>query len=251
MAARAARAAHADIAPPDRETHARLIEEARKLFAAHGFRRVTVREICAAAQANVAAINYHFGGKYGLYREVLDEAIAVMRETSESAMAAGAGGSSEERLRAFIRVFLQRVGSGGSPWIRQLMAHEMAEPTEALDEVIRAAIAPRITYMGHLVAEILGVDVDDERVLRCVLSVQSQFHTAMANPVSKRLVPGFTGDSESLDRLAQHIADFSIGGIRAMRMRSENLEVRSQNLKAGSENVEVRRQTTGSVKKRS
>jgi AcrR family transcriptional regulator len=214
--ARAARTAHT-AGEPDRETHERLVEEARKLFAANGYRRVTVREVCAAARANVAAINYHFGGKYGLYREVLEEAIVVMRETSEIAMAAGAGGSAEQRLRAFIRVFLQRVGSGGAPWIRQLMAHEMAEPTEALEEVIRAAIAPRIAYMGQLVADILGVDVADERVMRCVLSVQMQFHAAMSNPVSMRLVPGFTGDTASLDRLAEHIADFSIGGIRAMR----------------------------------
>lgn len=235
MARPAARAAHAPAGEPDRETHERLVEEARKLFAAHGYRRVTVREICAAAKANVAAINYHFGGKYGLYREVLEEAIVVMRETSEFAMAAGAGGSAEQRLRAFIRVFLQRVGSEGRPWIRQLMAHEMAEPTEALEEVLRAAVLPRITYMGQLVADILGVDVGDERVMRCVLSVQMQFHAAMSNPVSMRLVPGFTGDTESLDRLAQHIADFSIGGIRAMRDRprgSEKSEARSQKLKA-------------------
>lgn len=217
MAARAARAAHADIAQPDRETHARLIEEARKLFAAHGFRRVTVREICAAAQANVAAINYHFGGKYGLYREVLDEAIAVMRETSERAMAAGAGGSPEERLRAFIRAFLQRIGEAPDSWIRQLMAHELAEPTDALDDVVREVIAPRIAYMTGVVAELLDTSLDDERVLRCVLSVQAQFQTAMANPVSKRFLPGLAHDAAFIDSLAQHIADFSIGGIRAMR----------------------------------
>ena len=126
MAGRAAGAAHASVGEPGRETHERPVEEARKLFAAHGYRRVTVRQVCAAARANVAAINDHFGGKYGLYREVLDEAIAVMRKTSEGAMAAGAGGSAEQPPRV-IRVFLQRVGSEGAPWIRQLMAHQMAE----------------------------------------------------------------------------------------------------------------------------
>jgi AcrR family transcriptional regulator len=216
VGARAARMAHVDAGGPDRETHERLVEEARKLFAADGYRRVTVRQVCAAARANVAAINYHFGGKYGLYREVLDEAIAVMRQTSEGAMAASAGGTAEQRFRAFVRVFLHRVGASPDSWIRQLMAHELAEPTEALDDVVREVIAPRIDYMANLVAEILGVDVGDERVMRCVLSVSMQFQAAMANPVSKRLVPGFTGDAESLERLAQHIADFSIGGIRAM-----------------------------------
>ena len=178
---------------PDRETRARLLEEGRKLFAAQGFRRVTVREICTAAGANVAAINYHFGDKLGLYREVLQSAIAVMQESTELARQAGEGGTSEQKLRAFIRAFLQRLGQVKDPWIHQLMTHEMAQPTDALEEVIQRVIVPRINYMRELVTDILGVAPDDERVVRCVLSVQSQFHAAMANPVSRRLVPGTRG----------------------------------------------------------
>ena len=204
---------------PDRETRARLLEEGRRLFASKGFRRVTVREICTAAGANVAAINYHFGDKLGLYREVLDDAIAVMQETTEHARKAGEGGTSEQRLRAFIRTFLQRLGQARNPWIHDMMTHEMAEPSDALDEVVRRVIVPRIDFMRELVADILELKTGDDRVLRCVLSVQAQLHAAMANPVSKRLVPGFSADPEALDRLAQHIADFSIGGIRSLRKR--------------------------------
>jgi TetR/AcrR family transcriptional regulator, regulator of cefoperazone and chloramphenicol sensitivity len=204
---------------PDRETRARLLDEGRRLFAVQGFRRVTVRDICTAADANVAAISYHFGDKRGLYHEILHGAIAVMQTTTEQARDAGAGGTSEQKLRAYIRVFLQRIGQSRDSWIHQMMTHEMAEPTDALDLVVREVIEPRIRYMQELVGDILGVPPDDERVLRCVLSVQSQFHAAMANPVSKRLVPGFTGDPAAVDRLAQHIADFSIGGIRSLRTR--------------------------------
>ena len=59
----------------DAETRERLIEAGERLFAQQGFKRVTVREICRAARANVAAVNYHFGDKLGLYREVLQGAI--------------------------------------------------------------------------------------------------------------------------------------------------------------------------------
>ena len=50
----------------DAATRARLLAAAGRLFADRGFKKVTVREICRAARANVAAINYHFGDKLGL-----------------------------------------------------------------------------------------------------------------------------------------------------------------------------------------
>lgn len=202
---------------PDGETRGRLLSAARALFAARGYRQVTVREICTAADANVAAVNYHFGDKQGLYRDVLDEAIAIMRQTSQEAERAGENRSPEERLRSYIRVFLQRARGGGAPWIHPLMTHELAEPTEALDAVIAQVIEPRTRYLQRVVADMLEVGVEDDRVLRCVMSVQAQFQTAMTNPVLTRLVPGFTGDPASLERLAQHIADFSVGGIRSLQ----------------------------------
>ena len=202
---------------PDRETRARVLEEARKRFAAQGFRHVTVREICHGAGANVAAVNYHFGDKRGLYLEVLEIAMAVMRQTTEQARLAGEGGDAEHKLRAYIRVFLQRVGQGRDSWIHQMMTHEMAEPTDALDRIVAEVIEPRIRYMRELIGEMLRLPSEDPRVMRCVLSVQSQFHAAMANPISKRLVPGFTGDPAAVETLAQHVADFSIGGIRSLR----------------------------------
>ena len=50
----------------DRETRDRLLKASTRLFADRGFKHVTVREICRAARANVAAVNYHFGDKLGL-----------------------------------------------------------------------------------------------------------------------------------------------------------------------------------------
>ena len=58
-------------------------------------------------------MNYHFGDKLGLYREVVRTAIDAMRGTSAAAMEAGSGGSAEEKLRMYVRVFLERVAANG------------------------------------------------------------------------------------------------------------------------------------------
>src|SRR3954469_23459101 len=101
------------MADQDRETRERLLNAAAAMFAANGFSKVTVRDICGEAQANVAAVNYHFGGKAGLYEEVLQSAISIMQQTTEEIRQAGEGRPPEEQLEAYIRVFLRRVAATG------------------------------------------------------------------------------------------------------------------------------------------
>src|SRR4051794_16764001 len=93
----------------DSETRRRVLEAATRLFAADGFKKVTVREICREAGANVAAVNYHFGDKLGLYQEVMARAMEIMRETTAMAQREGEGRPAEEKLVAFVRVIVERV----------------------------------------------------------------------------------------------------------------------------------------------
>ena len=54
----------------DAATKAALLSVAERLFALHGFRAVSVRDITAEAGANLASVNYHFGSKDGLLFEI-------------------------------------------------------------------------------------------------------------------------------------------------------------------------------------
>ncbi len=63
-------------------TRARIISAAGAVFAQKGFESATVREICQLAQANLAAINYHFGDKHQLYIEAVKRAHAWRVEQS-------------------------------------------------------------------------------------------------------------------------------------------------------------------------
>jgi TetR/AcrR family transcriptional regulator, regulator of cefoperazone and chloramphenicol sensitivity len=203
------------VADPDRETRDRLLDVAARLFAGHGFNDVTVRDICQQAEANVAAVNYHFNGKLGLYEEVLRRAIRIMQATTEEIRKAGANQPPEGQLEAAIRVFLTRVATTRNKWIHQLMFQEVSNPTPSFDLVLNEVITPRMAYIRGAVAGIMGREPDDPRVSLCVMSIQAQMFALLKSPMAMRLgQPQLT--PEHAGQLARHIARFSIGGIHAV-----------------------------------
>jgi AcrR family transcriptional regulator len=62
--------AHRSLPKSDR-TRQRIMHAAEQLFAAKGFRAMTLREVTQAAGVNLAAVSYHFGSKRALIREVI------------------------------------------------------------------------------------------------------------------------------------------------------------------------------------
>ena len=202
----------------DRETRQRLLSAAARLFAERGFAKVSVRDICRKARANVAAVNYHFNGKIGLYEEVLGSAIRTMQETTEMAKQAGSGRAAEEQLRAYVEVFLHRVtGRDQSSWIHQFMVREMSDPTPALDMVIEQVIRPRMAYLCGVVAGLLDCEVEDPRVLRCAMSVHVQCLALFDNRFMDRMHGTPDRTPRGLDAMVDHIVGFSLAGIDAVR----------------------------------
>ena len=99
---------------PDPTKH-RLLEAAGEVFAERGFEGATVREICARAGANVAAVNYHFGDKRELYRATLFHAYRTVDERIPIDGGAPPSAPPEVRLRALIGAFVARMTAPGRP----------------------------------------------------------------------------------------------------------------------------------------
>jgi TetR/AcrR family transcriptional regulator, regulator of cefoperazone and chloramphenicol sensitivity len=206
----------------DQETRARLLNAAARLFAERGFARVTVRDICKKARANVAAVNYHFGGKDGLYQAVMRMAMETMQATTEAARTAGRNLTPEERIRAYVSVFAERLlGIQHETWIHQLMLREMSDPTPALKQVADEVLKPRMAYLCGTIAELLGCPPDDPRAVRCALSVTSQFNSMLWTKAVAELMnaPGAVGSP--IDAIAEHITQFSLGGIQQVRLKPD------------------------------
>jgi len=204
----------------DLETRDRLLKAAERLFAERGFKKVTVRDICRAARANVAAVNYHFGDKQGLYREVLRIAIDVVRETTEAGREAGQGRAPEEKLERYFRIFLNRVTAPGHENLHRLIQREIDDPTAALDAFVEEAVRPRVEYIASIVVEMIGGEPTDPEVLRAVGSILSQTLVYVRkNPIAERLGFSFKATPAAIEEAARHIAAFSVAGVRAVAVQ--------------------------------
>jgi AcrR family transcriptional regulator len=202
----------------DQETRARLLNAAARLFAERGFAKVTVRDISKKARANVAAVNYHFGGKDGLYAAVMRKAIETMQATTDAARAAGRELPPEKRIRAYVFVFARRLlGSDHETWIHQLMMRELSDRSPALERVAEEVLKPRMAYLCGAIGELIGCPPDDPRTVRCALSMTSQFNSMLWSKEVARFTHSAGAVPGTLDEIAEHITTFSIGGIARIR----------------------------------
>ncbi len=69
------------------DSRARILGAAVSLFARHGYGNTGFREIAAAAGVNLAMINYFFGSKKGLLKEILDVFFSGYLEVARREMA--------------------------------------------------------------------------------------------------------------------------------------------------------------------
>lgn len=200
--------------PNDPEAKARLLTAACAVFAEQGFRQATVRAICTQAGVNVAAVGYYFGSKEELYAEALKA--AAKRQVAQYPMDAGLtdGASWEEALAAVVRAFISRVlAEGEGSWYGRMIAREMIEPTAALDGLVGEVIRPQAEYLWSVVRRALGPRADEAQVRVAAYSVVAQcvFHH-QCRPVTRRL----GGPPPEAAFLADHVASFSIAGLRSM-----------------------------------
>ena len=158
-------------APPEAgaTTEERLLAAAERLFAEHGFAATSVRDITAEAGTSVAAVNYHFGGKDRLYRDLFVRRLRAMRELRLAAIrrvVAEADANAlplepARLLRAFADAFLEPVSDperGRS--LVKLLTREFVDrnlpPEVFCDEMIRpveaafaAAIRQAVPGLGE------------------------------------------------------------------------------------------------------
>jgi AcrR family transcriptional regulator len=197
-------------------TRDKLIEAAGQVFAERGYRAATIREICRRAGANVAAVNYTFGGKMSLYTEVLRHSMRAAGQAAAMSAALDSRLSPEGTIRGVIRARLMSLCQGPRPdWHIRLVMHEFSHPTPAMGRVVDEGMRPIYDRVRKAVAAIIGLPLDHETTRLSVNSIVGQilFYT-FSQPVLARLQPELKLTPDQLDRIADHIAEFSLAYLK-------------------------------------
>lgn len=142
-------------------TRVDILDTAERLFSQRGFAATSVRDITTAAGVNVAAVNYHFGGKADLLRGVTDRVVEPLNERRfmllDALLNVSETPTVAQLAEAFVRPdiealqrlsdraphaarFLGRIYSDQTPWIRDMTRAQFIEVGRRFGPLFAAAL---------------------------------------------------------------------------------------------------------------
>jgi AcrR family transcriptional regulator len=196
---------------PSDITRERILKAAERLFAEHGYEETSIRAIVAKARVNQAAINYHFGGKDGLYREVLRTAFRALTKQQLAHAQEMKGMSRENALSEFIRHQLHSLGERGelSRHLR-IFNWEAVRPTAVYRKLMSEEAAPFMALAVDLVRRFLP-KADQSTLIMAAIWLVGQCAIFVRN--REQLAPRFAYFGQSSYRAA-HKARQRLGARR-------------------------------------
>jgi len=115
-------------------TRTRLLQAAEALFVEHGYEAMSLRQITMQAGANIAAVNYHFGGKEALVRELLSHRLDRLNRERERLLAACERACGEQApdvatVLGVLFVPALRMARAGGPASMRLLGRVYSDPS--------------------------------------------------------------------------------------------------------------------------
>jgi AcrR family transcriptional regulator len=217
-----------------KDTRERLLEAAENLFADRGCAAVSVRDIAAEAEVNVAAVNYHFQGKDNLYHEVLRRVMLRKQERYLAAVQKQLD-RGPMTLADIVRIFFQthfedtlkhRSGSNFLKLLVREIHHGTSESAPHLQQILQPmwdqiasalqAAEPQIRedQVGWIMGSLHGQLV--HFTMRWHQSHAPCVGEGAARAIQSMFPPLADDVDEYIALAVDHITRFSIAGIQAL-----------------------------------
>jgi AcrR family transcriptional regulator len=212
---------------PLSDTRERILDAAERLFMESGYEGTSMRMITGEAEVNLAAVNYHFGSKEALLREVFRRRLAWLnrerlRELDDlESQAAGEPLKPSAILEAFFGTLL-RMGSdeslGGMTFLR-LLGRTLTEPADFIRTFFAGEYAEVIERYKRALFRALPEVPPEEIIWRFHLMLGAMSY-AIAGTDALQVVTGCELDLDNdgpnaAKQLAARVMPFLLGGLRA------------------------------------
>jgi len=196
----------------DSQVRDALLEAARSLFLKYGFRAVSSRQVAAAAGVNPAMIHYYFEGKEGLYRAMLESAIAPVVARLAGMLGDPAAADIQGLMRTYMRVL------ASNPWIPGLLVREVLTADGNFRQAFVRDFASRFAPMLRAV---IAREIEQGRLKRDLdpaLTVVSMLGLALfpfiSLPITSRVL-GIELSEAGAERLIAHTLRVFLHGVAA------------------------------------
>jgi AcrR family transcriptional regulator len=202
-------------------TRQALLDHATDAFAENGFDRASVRDITGRATVNQAAINYHFGGKEALYREILRLAVAAFTDASLLDEDTIDRVTRDEAVNLFIRQqVMPLVKRSQITRYLRIFAWEALAPTPVYRDFISSEKLPILDQAEKIVRRFLPATADSTEITIATIWLTQQvtpfirhYDTLSKPPLSLKIGQSF------IERL---VADLSRMAVAGLSSRDQN-----------------------------
>jgi AcrR family transcriptional regulator len=207
------------MADSPQDTKARILDVAEELFSEQGLDRVSIRDITEAAKVNIAAVNYHFGGKEELIAAVFERRILPVNEARVAALndLEEKGGSKvpkvEKILEAFIRpaVTCCEGDQKGTKAFGKLFGRCLAETRPEVETMLRKQFQPVATHMEKALRRALPHLSREDIFWRMKFMFGALHHWMLTKD---KFLPEWAGKADLEEQMAKLIA-FASAGFKA------------------------------------
>jgi len=199
---------------PSEITRERIMKAAERLFAERGYDGTGIRAIVAKAHVNQAAINYHFSGKEGLYREVLRTAFRALTADHVAHARDAQAQSREDALADFVRRQLRPLAARDeiSRHI-QIFNWETVRPTAVFRKLMSEEAAPFMNVAVELMRRFLP-KADHATLVIAAIWLMGQCSVFVRNSAQLAAPPiGLSLDESAVERLARLVSGWAAAGL--------------------------------------
>ncbi len=204
------------------DTRERILDTAEAVFMAHGYEGASMRQITAEATANLASVNYHFGGKEGLFQAVLKRRLdrinrQRLRMLDElERQAGGAPLKPSQIVDAFFGTLLRIGAEPGSDTFLRLLGRTFTEPAGFIGAVMAREYADVLERYKAALFRALP-DVPKEEIVWRFHFMLGATSYAIAGTDTLRMVTDWqTGPAgDDMEHLLPRLMSFLLGGLRA------------------------------------